>query len=65
MACLVRTANVLAFAVLFFQYGVMMKPPEPVGTRRFLLIYAGQLPTGAYPTLKPVWQLGTEWTGAV
>jgi hypothetical protein len=50
--------NVFAFAVLFFDYAVAMEPPQPAGTRRFLQIYAGQLPTGAYPTLKPVWELG-------
>ncbi|MDB5522740.1 MAG: hypothetical protein JWM58_503 [Rhizobium sp.] len=50
--------NILAFAVLFFDYAVAMQPPQPAGTRRFLQIYAGQLPTGTYPTLKPVWELG-------
>ncbi|WP_117190800.1 hypothetical protein [Rhizobium terrae] len=64
MASLVRIANVLAFGLLFFQYAVMMKPPEPAGTRRFLQIYSKQLPTGAYPTLKPVWELGAGWVGA-
>jgi len=50
--------NVLAFMALFFDYAVAMDPPQPAGTRRFLQIYAGQLPTGAYPTRKPVWELG-------
>ncbi len=50
--------NVLAFVALFFDYAVAMDPPQPAGTRRFLQIYAGQLPTGAYPTLKPLWELG-------
>jgi hypothetical protein len=50
--------NILAFAVLFFDYAVAMEPPQPAGTRRFLQIYAGQLPTGAYPTLKPIWEMG-------
>jgi hypothetical protein len=50
--------NILAFAVLFSEYAVAMTPPEPAGTRRFLQIYAGQLPTGTFPTLKPVWEMG-------
>ncbi len=54
--------NVLAFAALFFDYAVAMDPPQPAGTRRFLQIYAGQLPTGAFPTRKPVWELGVKWS---
>ena len=54
--------NILAFAVLFSEYAVAMTPPEPAGTRRFLQIYAGQLPTGAFPTLKPVWEMGYRQT---
>jgi hypothetical protein len=50
--------NIFAFAVLFSEYAVAMTPPEPAGTRRFLQIYAGQLPTGSFPTLKPVWEMG-------
>jgi hypothetical protein len=50
--------NIFAFAVLFSEYAVAMTPPEPAGTRRFLQIYAGQLPTGTFPTLKPVWEMG-------
>ena len=53
--------NIVAFAALFFDYAVAMDPPQPAGTRRFLQIYAGQLPTGTYPTLKPVWELGVKW----
>jgi hypothetical protein len=52
--------NILAFAALFFDYAVAMDPPQPAGTRRFLQIYAGQLPTGA-STSKPVWELGVKW----
>ena len=52
--------NMFAFAVLFSEYAVAMTPPEPAGTRRFLQIYAGQLPTGTFPTLKPVWELGVK-----
>ena len=33
---------------------------RPAGVRRTLQIYAGQLPTGARPTLKPVWELGVK-----
>jgi hypothetical protein len=54
--------NILAFAVLFSEYAVAMTPPEPAGTRRFLQIYAGQLPTGSFPTRKPVWEMGYSQT---
>lgn len=57
--------NIFAFAVLFSEYAVAMTPPEPAGTRRFLQIYAGQLPTGSFPTLKPVWQMGYGQTDVV
>ena len=50
--------NIFAFTVLFFDYAVAMKPVQPAGMRRTLQIYSGQLPTGANPTRKPVWQLG-------
>jgi hypothetical protein len=54
--------NIFAFAVLFSEYAVAMTPPEPAGTRRFLQIYAGQLPTGTFPTRKPVWEMGYSQT---
>ena len=57
--------NIFAFAVLFSEYAVAMTPPEPAGTRRFLQIYAGQLPTGSYPTRKPVWEMGYGQTDVV
>ncbi|UVC10025.1 hypothetical protein IHQ71_05300 [Rhizobium sp. TH2] len=57
--------NILAFTVLFFDYAVAMTPPEPAGTRRFLQIYAGQLPTGTYPTRKVVWEMGYSLTDVV
>lgn len=57
--------NIFAFAVLFSEYAVAMTPPEPAGTRRFLQIYAGQLPTGTFPTLKPVWEMGYRQTDVV
>lgn len=59
------TINILAFAVLFFDYAVAMQQVQPAGMRRTLQIYAGQLPTGSYPTLKPVWQMGYGMTDAV
>jgi hypothetical protein len=57
--------NILAFAALFVEYAVAMTPPEPAGTRRFLQIYAGQLPTGTFPTRKVVWELGYSQTDVV
>jgi hypothetical protein len=57
--------NIIAFAALFFDYAIAMTPPQPAGTRRFLQIYTGQLPTGAFPTLKPVWELGMKWSDQV
>lgn len=57
--------NIIAFAALFFDYAVAMTPPQPAGTRRFLQIYAGQLPTGAFATRKPVWELGVKWSDQV
>jgi hypothetical protein len=58
MKRLVTLINILAFSALYFDYAVAMDPPQPAGTRRFLQIYAGQLPTGTYPTRKPVWEMG-------
>jgi len=57
--------NIMAFAALFFDYAVAMTPPEPAGTRRFLQIYAGQLPTGTFPTRKVVWEIGYSHTDMV
>ena len=54
--------NIIAFAALFSEYAVAMTPPEPAGTRHFLQIYAGQLPTGSFPTRKPVWEMGYSHT---
>ncbi|MGV8936163.1 MAG: hypothetical protein ACOH2J_03510 [Allorhizobium sp.] len=55
-----KTVNMLAFAALFFDYAIAMQPAENHGTRRLLQVYAKQLPTGAMPTLKPVWELGIK-----
>jgi hypothetical protein len=57
--------NIFAFAVLFFDYAVAMEQVAPAGMRRTLQIYAGQLPTGTYPTLKPVWEMGYRQTDVV
>ena len=65
MKRLATLLNIFAFAVLFCEYAVAMEPPQPAGTRRFLQIYAGQLPTGTFPTRKPVWQLGYGHTELV
>lgn len=56
--------NILAFTVFFCEYAVAMTPPEPAGTRRFLQIYAGQLPTGN-SARKPVWEMGYGQTDVV
>lgn len=52
--------NVFAFAALFIAYAGGPSTEKPTGVRRALQTYAGQLPTGAYPTLKPVWQVGVD-----
>ena len=57
--------NILAFAIVFFDYAVAMQQVQPAGMRRTLQIFAGQLPTGAHPTIKPVWQMGYEMTDVV
>lgn len=54
--------NIIAFSALFLEYAVAMTPPEPAGTRRFLQIYAGQNPTGTFPTRKVVWEMGYSQT---
>ena len=56
--------NIFAFAVLFTEYAVAMTPPEAAGTRRFLQIYAGQLPTGN-TIRKRVWEMGYSQTEVV
>ncbi|MCF3642894.1 hypothetical protein LXM94_23285 [Rhizobium sp. TRM95111] len=52
--------NVIAFSVLLLTHAAGAPVERPAGLRRALQIYAGQLPTGAYPTLKPVWELGVK-----
>ncbi|MGV3548239.1 hypothetical protein [Rhizobium sp.] len=65
MKTIATAINVLAFTVLFFDYAVAMQPVAPAGMRRTLQIFVGQLPTGAHPTIKPVWQLGYEMSDMV
>ncbi|WP_275789283.1 hypothetical protein [Pararhizobium gei] len=60
MKTLANIINVIAFSALFFAYASSATMEKPAGVRRALQIYAGQLPTGAYPTLKPVWQIGVD-----
>ena len=64
MKPLAALINVIAFSALFFAYahiGTMEKP----AVRRALQTYAGQLPTGAFATLKPVWTIGVEATDVI
>jgi hypothetical protein len=58
MKTAIQILNAVLFAIFFFEYAVAMEPPQPAGTRRFLQTYAGQISTGAYPMLKPVWEMG-------
>ncbi|OBZ92840.1 hypothetical protein ADU59_24230 [Pararhizobium polonicum] len=60
MKTLAPLINVIAFTALFFAYASVGNVEKPAGVRRALQTYAGQLPTGAYPTLKPVWQIGID-----
>ena len=60
MKTLATLINIIAFTALFFAYASVGPMEKPTGVRRALQTYAGQLPTGAYPTLKPVWQIGVE-----
>lgn len=60
MKALIFTLNVLGFTALFLAYTMGASVDRPKGVRRALQTYAGQLPTGAFPTLKPVWELGVK-----
>lgn len=60
MKPLATLINVIAFSALFFAYVSVGTVEKPAGVRRALQTYAGQLPTGTFPTLKPIWQIGTE-----
>lgn len=65
MKTIATIINILAFTVVFFDYAVAMQPVAPAGMRRTLQIFAGQLPTGAHPTIKPIWQMGYSQTDMV
>ncbi len=60
MKTLATLINIIAFTALFFAYASVGTMEKPSGVRRALQTYAGQLPTGTYPTLKPVWQIGVD-----
>lgn len=60
MKTLTTLINVIAFSALFTAYAGGMSMEKPTGVRRALQTYAGQLPTGTFPTLKPVWQIGVD-----
>jgi hypothetical protein len=62
MKALILTINAFSFAALFIAYTMGATVERPVGVRRALQTISGQLPTGAFPTLKPVWELGVEIT---
>lgn len=65
MKTLATLINVIAFSALFVAYASVTPVEKPTGVRRALQTYAGQLPTGAYPTLKPVWQIGVDASDVV
>ncbi len=60
MKTLTAFINVIAFSALFFAYTSVSTVEKPAGVRRALQTYAGQLSTGAFPTQRPVWQVGVE-----
>ncbi|KQV34146.1 hypothetical protein ASE23_02650 [Rhizobium sp. Root73] len=60
MKTLAALINVIAFSALFFAYASVGTVEKPAGVRRALQTYAGQLSTGAFPTAKPIWQIGAE-----
>ncbi|URK88386.1 hypothetical protein LP421_14170 [Rhizobium sp. RCAM05350] len=60
MKTLAVLINVIAFSALFFAYVSVGTVEKPAGVRRALQTYAGQLSTGSFPTVKPVWQVGVE-----
>jgi hypothetical protein len=60
MKALALAINVLGFTALFLVYTTGAAAERPQGVRRALQTYAGQVPTGAMPTLKPVWELGVK-----
>ncbi|MCQ2005137.1 hypothetical protein [Rhizobium sp. NRK18] len=65
MLSLVKTINAAALMILFVDYAVAMQKVEPMGMRRCLRTMSKQVPTGAYPTLKPSWQPAVTVTDQV
>ena len=63
MKTLALTLNIIGFTALFLAYTQGAAAERPSGVRRALQTYARQLPTGTFPTLKPVWELGVAATG--
>lgn len=60
MKPLAALINVIAFSALFFAYASVGTVEKPAGVRRALQTYAGQLSTGAFPTVKPIWKVDIE-----
>ncbi len=54
--------NVISFSALLAVYAVPTGEHHISGVRRLLQTYSGQLPTGTFPTRKPVWELGVKWS---
>lgn len=65
MKTIATTINILAFTGMFFDSAVAMKQVASAYMRCMLQIFAGQLPTGAHPATKRVWQLGYEMSDMV
>ena len=58
MKMLAVALNVLGFTALFIAYTEGVPVERPTGVRRALQTYSSQLPPGAFPTLKLVWEGG-------
>lgn len=65
MKPLTTLINVIAFSALFVAYASVTTPERPSGVRRALQTYAGQMPTGTFPTLKPVWEIGGSMSDTI
>ncbi|WP_455272500.1 hypothetical protein [Rhizobium herbae] len=65
MKTLAVLINAIAFSALFFAYASVGTVEKPAGVRRALQTYAGQLSTGSFPTVKPVWRVGVEATDVI
>ncbi len=65
MKTLAVLINAIAFSALFFAYASVGTVEKPAGVRRALQTYAGQLSTGSFPTVKPVWWVGVEATDVI